>query len=129
MPQSRANAIASAEKAFAKLEEHYQPYLLEQLEKINVAAKTSDWTKVIFLSHNISGEAGSMGWPHASMAAALLRQTIEEETVKQRQDAVRLCLNSLMVIVKQNLRGNSDAGAQLIEELTHMVAVLSETDS
>ena len=121
MALTAEEAIKRAEKVIEKAGADYDSRLAQLFADLNKAVGEDDRKGGIVIAHRIKGEAGMFGWPLVSVVAGWLRQLLEAGKGPCATEVVRLHLETLRMLVANDLRGEAPAGQKVIRELYAVV--------
>ncbi|WP_020590333.1 Hpt domain-containing protein [Kiloniella laminariae] len=131
--------VASAESALQGMEQEYEVWVAEDVEKISKllekARESSPAPEALIdeiqgISHDIKGQAGTFNFPLLTETGKSLCKLIQKDMVAacQRLDLIEAHVDAMRIIISQRIKGSGGAvGKSLTSALNQAVEkVLSE---
>ena len=120
----KKKAIARAEKVIDSEAENYDQALAASLGALDRAYRDGDLAGAARCAQNIAGEAPQFGWRTAAEIAVTLRNILESPEMESKEEASRLALSSLQLIVMRKWKSSEESGDALNQSLQTMAAAL-----
>ena len=122
--------VGRAEKALQEAKKDYSTKLEEDLKELEAAVAADDRDKVVNLSYQIKGRAGTVGWPLVSAAANAMAKLMERcPDMALGDESVTVHIDTLNLLFRDGMEGEDPRGQPLVRALYKIVEKESAGDA
>lgn len=114
--------VERAEKVLVEAKKDYSTRLEEDLSELEAAVTADDRDRVVHLSYQIKGRAGTVGWPLVSAAANAMAKLMERcPNMALGDESVTVHIDTLNLLFREGMEGEDPRGQPLVRALYKIV--------